>query len=205
MATEAWDALSLPPWDECSRTEFRKAFPAANVVDCRKKMVIEQVGAIGLGEVGEADFYLHEAGKAKVLLFRARKHCLPAAPMFISDEYILLDEPCAGYLVVDKAGRELYQIPKLWFPYLTTNKEGTFFAAYERIDSVFHPFEGTRKIRVKVFRSEDGKKIFECHWDLAADDSINDGRVTLSDDGSRVALLRGRKILVFALPSSHGK
>src|SRR5437764_1628418 len=85
-------------------------------------------------------------------------------------------------------------------PYLTSDLNGTRFAAYERDASFLHSLEGTtNKLRVKVFHSSDGKKLFEYRWNVTADEVITDGRVALSDDGSLVSLVRGHEVFIFAL------
>jgi hypothetical protein len=191
--------LLLPPWDECPRTRFREVYPAVNVIDCRKQMTIEQIGGIGPTVTEPAQFYLQEPGKEKVLIFRAKKRCQPGDPRFISDQLILL-RPCNDNVVVDKAGHKVYDMPRLTYYYLTVSRDGTRFAAYERDISFFHQFEGTDRLRVKVFRSFDGEKLFDYRWH-PANELTNDGRVALSDDGSRLAILRGEELLIFALPT----
>jgi hypothetical protein len=103
--------------------------------------------------------------------------------------------------VVDKRGQRLYKIPKLTDPYIATNREGTRFVVYERDSSFLGQFNDTSdKKRIKVFRSSDGKKLLEYRWGLIDGDRLNDGRVALSDDGSLAGLIRGREVMVFAVP-----
>jgi hypothetical protein len=150
-------------------------------------MTIVQIGGIGFKKTEPAEFYLQDLGKEKVLIFRARKRCQPGAPRFISDQLILL-RPCNDNVVVDKKGRKVYDMPRLSFYYLTMNRDGTRFAVYERDESFFHQFEGTDRLRVKVFRSSDGTKLFDYRWHLA-DEATNDGRIALSDDGSLLGMI----------------
>src|SRR5262249_3006517 len=131
LSRESLAGLSLPAWDECPRTRFRKAYPAVNTIDCRKQMTIEQIGGIGLKEAEPAEFYLQEAGKEKGLILRARERCRPGDPRFISDELILL-RPCYDNVVVDKKGNKVYDMPRLSYYYLTLDREGIKFAVYER-------------------------------------------------------------------------
>jgi len=193
-------SLSLPPWDECPRTEFREPFPAANIVDCRKQMVIEQIGGIGLlGPTEPAQFYVEEPGREKTLIFRAYEKCQPGDPKFISDDLILLRQ-CHNDVVVNKKGKHIYKLPKLADCYVTPSADGTRFAVYERDASFFSEIEGrTDKLRVRVFRTSDGHKVFDHRWH-AGHEAINDGRVALSDDGLLLAFMEGDEVLVFRLP-----
>lgn len=188
--------LVLPPWDDCRRTQFRKGSPELNIIDCRNQLTIEQVGGVGKGEVAPAEFYLQEPAKERVLIFRAHKKCQPGDPRFISDELILL-WPCNNNVVVDKAGRKVYDMPRLTWYWLAVNRQGTRFAVYERDLTFFSLY--TNRLRVKVFRSSDGKKLFDYRWHVD-DEATNDGRIALSDDGLLLAILRGQELLVFALP-----
>jgi len=193
--------VALPPPIDFAAGFGRKPFPAVNIIKRWKQMSIEEIGGIGLGQVPDAEFYLQEPGRPKVLLSRGGPRCTPGDPEFVGDHYILLF-PCSGKnVVVDKQGRKVYELPNLSNPYVAPNLEGTRFATYERDASFFHSFEGTtNKLRVKVFHSSDGKKLFEYRWNVSDDEGISDGRVALSDDGSQVALVRGHEILIFPVP-----
>ncbi|HYL92741.1 MAG TPA: hypothetical protein VEW69_06245, partial [Alphaproteobacteria bacterium] len=97
-------------------------------------------------------------------------------------------------------GEQVYALPKLSDAYVIPNHNGTRFVTYERIASFLCLVCETEKLRVQVFRSADGKKLFEYQWRLSdAPDSISSGRVALSDDGALVALIRGEEVLVFAI------
>lgn len=198
LAEQTISQLTLPQWDECPRTRFRKMYPAVNLIDCRKSMSLEQIGGIGPGVTEPAEFYLQEPGKEKVLIFRARKRCQPGDPRFISDALILL-RPCNNNVVVDKKGQKVYDMPSLTYYYVTVNRNGTRFAVYERDISFFNQFGGTDRLRVKVFRPSNGEKLFDYRWH-PADELTNDGRIALSDDGSLLAIVRGNEVLIFRLP-----
>jgi hypothetical protein len=155
----------------------------------------------GKPAVHDVKYFLEEPGKPKVLLFHG--HCLPRNPQFIGDDYILVFLCDLKAMVVNKQGRKLYGLPVLSFPYLAASRDGTRFAVYERDESFFHELQGTTdRIRVKVFRSSDGSKIFEKDWHVAKDEATGDGRIAVSDDGLLLALLRSHEVLVFNLPSS---
>jgi hypothetical protein len=197
VSKERLSAISVPPWKDCQRTEGRRPFPAVNTIDCWKQMTIEQIARITHKGPDETEYYLREPGKEPILLFQGR--CNDRDPHFVSDDYVLLTLCDLKNIVVNKQGQKVYDLPKLSDPYITLNREGTRFAAYERDSSFFSELEGTtNRLRVKVFRSSDGEKLFEYHW-RPKYDRTNDGRVALSDDGSLVALVQAGDILIFAL------
>ncbi len=201
VSEESSAGISLPEWDECPRTLFRKPFPEVNIVDCRKQMTIEQIGGIGLVEPrGNAEYYLHEPGKDRVLLLRA--HCITSDPRFVGDDYILV-KLCSGKrVVVNKQGHTIYDMPKLVYVYVAPNREGTRFAAQERDSSFLGQFaDTTDRKRMKVFRTSDGRQLFEHRWGQVEGDLLNDGRVALSDDGALAALIQGWEVIAFAVPS----
>jgi len=200
ISQERVQVIHLPRWNECGRTVFKKASPEINIIDCRGQMTLEEIGGIGRGvQKGDTEYYLQEPGREKVLLFRG--HCPTGHPNFVSDEYILVTL-CTGKQVVDKEGHKVYEMPRLADPYIAPNRDGTRFVVHERDSSFLGQFNDiTDKKRMKVFRSSDGKKLFEYHWGQVEGDGLNDGRVALSDDGSLAALIRGREMLVFAVPS----
>jgi len=165
-------------------------------------MNIEQIGGVDLHETHLAEYYLREPGREKMLIFRAQRRCQPGDPRFISDDYILL-RPCNNNMVVNKEAKKIYDMPNLGWYYLTLNREGTRFAVYQRNVSFWHELEGTtNRLRVRVFRSSDGRKLFDYPWHTNGDDPNYDGRIALSDDGSLVAIIRREELLVFAVPSS---
>lgn len=202
VSGEGWSELSLPPWDDCPRTRSGKEAHGLEVVDCRKQMVIERTRGNGT-KFDPSEYYLHEPGKERVLIFRARSRCHPDNPKFINDEHILLQSCDRNYLVVNKKGEKIYGMPNLAEPYLTLNSAGTRFAVYERDSSFFHSLEGTTdKLRVRVFRSSDGEMLFDYRWHTRGDDPTYDGRIALSDDGSLLAILQKEEALIFALAPS---
>jgi hypothetical protein len=176
---------------------FRKAFPAVNIIARRKQMSIEQIGGIGLPPIGDSEYYLQEPGKANVLLFRGR--CISGDPSFVGDEYILIGRCDGTNVVLNKLGRPVYKLPRLNYPYIAVNSRGTRFVIYEREKLSIHPFENTYKVRIRVFRSFDGKQLFEYRLHPRANEGSNDARVALSDDGSLLALVGAGDILIFSI------
>jgi hypothetical protein len=201
ISQERGKVIYLPRWDECGRTIFKKASPEVNIIDCRGQMRLEQIGGIGRGvQKGDTEYYLQEPGKDKVLL--SRGHCRPSAPHFISDKYVLVTLCNGKRIVANKQGQKVYAMPKLSDIYVAPSLLGTRFAVHERDSSFLGQFNDiTDKKRMTVFRSSDGKKLFEYRWGDVDDDGLNDGRVALSDDGSLAALIRAREVMVFAVPS----
>jgi hypothetical protein len=198
-------SVSLPSWDECNRTLFKKPFPEVNVVDCRDHMTIEQVGGIGRGPTkGDAEYFLQEGNSGRALLLRNR--CSTSDPRFVGEQQILLTLCNGKQIVVNKQGQKIYDFPKLIDPYITSNMQGTRFVVQERNQSLLGQLNDTTdKKRMKVFRSSDGKKLFEYRWGQVDGDRLNDGRVALSDDGSMVALIRGNEVMLFAVASGPDK
>lgn len=195
---EEWSSWFLPAWEECPRTRFRKPFPEANIISCWKQMVIEQIGGIGLRHVGESEYYLHARGKERVLLLREPCN---VDPQFAGDRQIVVGLCKGENLVVDEQGKKIYDLPRLSEPHIAPNRESTRFVVHECYGSIFQ-IEGADKRRVRVFRTSDGRKLFEYRWNLHGADGCEEGRAALSEDGSLVALLRGPEVLVFALPKS---
>jgi hypothetical protein len=209
VAEDRLAAIQLPPREESPRTVLGGAISEGNTIARWKQMAIEEICDTehcsqppGKRAVRMAEYYMREPGKVKVLLFRI--NCLPDRPRFVGDEEILINLCNGKNFVVNKKGQKLYDLPRLVWPYVTLNHEGTRFVVYERDQSFFQGFSGDccDKRRVKVFRSSDGKKLFEYHWNGAGDDGINNGRVALSDDGSLLALVRSHEVLVFTIPAT---
>lgn len=171
-----------------------------------KQMAIEQVCDVescseppGQPAVRDVKYYLKKPNNRSVLLFH--DHCLSDSPAFIGDEYILFFSCNSKDVVVNSDGEPVYSLPALAFPYIAVNRGGTRFAVYERDESFFHELEGTTdRVRVKVFQSSNGKKMFEARWHTKGE-STRDGRVALSDNGSLLAVIHSGKVLVFTLPA----
>lgn len=171
------------------------------MIDCRGELTIEQIGGIGaVAPRGDAEYYLHKSGKTRVLLYRA--NCITGDPRFVGDGYILL-KPCkAKPIVVNEQGQKIYEMPKLADAYIAPNRNGSSFATQERDSSFLGQFKDiTDKKRMRVFRTSDGKQLFEYRLPEVEKDSLNDGRVALSDDGAMVALIQGWEVLAFRVSS----
>ncbi len=195
-------AISLFLVNPCPLTRFRKRFPEVNVLECWKEMVLEQVGGIGLGDEGPTEYYLRLPGKERVRLFHG--NCWPEDPHFVGDDQILVNQCNGKALVLNTKGRKLYSFPRLSMAYIALSDQGTRFAAYERSSSFLHELEGTtNRLKVRVFRSSDGKKIFERKWHRAEGEGTNDGQIALSNDGSRLAIVRGQEVQIYLLPEPH--
>jgi hypothetical protein len=197
-------AVSLLLVNSCPRTRFRKRFPEVNLLECWKEMVLEQVGGIGLSNEEPMEYYLRLPGNERVLLFHgSHRNCWPGDPHFVGDDQILVNQCNGKSLVLNTRGTKLYSFTKLSEAYIALNDEGTRFAVFERSSSLLHEFEGTNRLKVSVFRSADGRKIFERKWHLGDRDGINDGRIALSNDGSLLAIARGGEVQIFRLPVTH--
>lgn len=194
----------------CHDSLRREALPQRgedHIVARWKQMAIEQICDVescsqppGKPSVRDVKYYLQKPNNRSVLLFH--DHCLSRPPVFIGDEYTLFFRCDLKAMVVNTDGEPVYRLPAFAFPYIAVNRGGTRFAVYERDESFFHELEGTTdRVRVKVFQSSNGKKIFEARWH-AKGESTRDGRIALSDDGSLIAVIHLGEVLVFTLPPS---
>lgn len=204
------DRASKIPLASCQ--DFAQRQPVLPISDRHivaywKQMSIEQVCDVescsqppGKPRVREVTYYLESPGKPKLALFHL--NCLPRAPQFIGDSYILIFLCDLKSIVVNTQGERIYEMAALSFPYVAVNHTGTRFAVYERDESFWHELEGTtNRVRVKVFQSSTGKKLLELRWRVNGE-STRDGRLALSDEGSLLAIIRSGEVLVFAIPSS---
>jgi hypothetical protein len=191
--------VSLPPREERGLTKPRQPSPAVNTVARWKDMAVEQVGGVGMRNTGNAEYFLREPGKDRTSLLR-----LPCDgnPSFVGNEHILFHACNGKMLVVNKKGARVYEM-SLSYPYLLPSGEGDRFVVYDREESFFHQFGGTDRVHIMVFRSADGKKLFERQWRPTQNESTNDGRAALSHDGSLVAVARDAEVLVFQVPADR--
>lgn len=115
-------------------------------------------------------------------------------------------EPCSeGAFTADRNGKHLYAMPHFKFWDLASNKSETRFAVFERGRSFLHEFgQGTYdRLRVIVYRTDTGEKLFERKWSASATEHPVFEGVALSDDGSVVYLCReGGSPLSFSLSGS---
>jgi hypothetical protein len=187
--------ISLPPREEEGITKPLHPFPAINIVSRWNHMSIQQVGGVGLRNVEDAEYYLTEPGKDRSLILR-----LPCDgnPQIVGSGYFLFRFCNGKKAVVDKSGKHLYHIATS-DAYATPNAQGDRFVVYDRRESFFHQFEGTDQLRVIVYRSSDGKKLFEKRWHPAKYEGGHDGRVALSDDGLILAMVKSGKLLLFRI------
>jgi hypothetical protein len=191
---ESLRGISLPPWGDPEITRFRKPAPAVNVIGRLGDTLLEQIDGVGWSP-GRPEYYLQEPGKQRIAIFQPK--CIPPDPKIVGRELVLLHLCSGKNMVVDQSGQKKYSFANLTFADVAPNDRGTRFLTYERKNSLFH--QGTYWKRLRVFRSIDGKKLFEYRW-RAEGDYTNTDRAALSDDGSWLALVRSGKVLMFALP-----
>jgi len=165
----------------------------------------------------QCSFYLEAPHQPRTLLFPEQKECsrwypFDILPQFLGPDRILLPlaqqahRPTAPYPVVDRTGKIRYQLKMLG--YIAPNRSGTHFVIYWQTMSFWQRLliEGARDDRahVEVYRSEDGKKIFEADEGIPATEADWDHPVALSEDGSLLAWVRGSTLHVYKLPSTVG-
>lgn len=194
LSAESLRGIPLPPWGDPELTRFRKPAPAVNVIGRWRNTLLEQIDGVGWNP-GRPEYYLQEAGTQRIPLFQPK--CIPPDPTIVGRELVLLHLCNGKNVVVDQRGQKKYNFPNLKWADVAPNDRGTRFLTYERENSLFHV--GTYRKRLRVFRSIDGKKLFEYRW-RAEGDYTNADRAALSDDGSWLALVRSGKVLMFALP-----
>ena len=175
---------------------------SGRVVARRKQMWIEQVcdqpicvEPPGKPTVRDSKFYLRSPGQEPALIWEV--HCLPGRPLVLADDRIMVPTCGLAWQVIDNSGRKLYRFSDLSDPYFAVSSQGNRLAVYERTGGFFR-IEGYDHVRVRVFDCSNGKQLFHLRWPIG-NDSIDHGRVALSDDGALVAILRSGQLLVFAL------
>jgi hypothetical protein len=99
------------------------------------------------------------------------------------------------------SGTVQYKLHRFWYFEITPDKIGTRFAVFERGRSSWHELaDGSYdKLRLLVYSTEDGKKLFERKWSQAAGEMVTEARIALSDDGSTL-YLRQNQTTTFPIP-----
>lgn len=198
------ETLALGPCDGPPQEQAHNSSARTHVVAQRKQMAIEQVcdqesckESPGAPRIRSVKYYLKRPDTAPVLLFE--EHCLGTPPLFLADEYILFVQCDLKNVVVNDQGKQLYQLPAFAFPFVAVSRDGTRFAVYERDVSFWHGLAGTTdRIRVSVFQTLNGKKLFKLGWHTNGE-AAEEGQMSLSDDGSLLAVVRSGEVLVFAI------
>lgn len=100
-------------------------------------------------------------GERRLLYTDKKKNCAVSAVFLNSDHLLILS--CDGHFVVNLQATVQYKIPRYEYAYYTANRFGTRFAVYERGRSFWHAIgdESYDKMRVVVYSTEEGKRLFE--------------------------------------------
>jgi hypothetical protein len=96
-------------------------------------------------------------------------------------------------------------MPNFKYSDIVPNKSGTRLAAFERGRSAWHEFgQGTYdKLRLLVYSTADGKRLFEHNWSQASDEIVGQEKIELSDDGLTLSLHSQKGTQVFSVPGSR--
>lgn len=131
------------------------------------------------------------AGNRKAIFVDKKPDCSIAAG-FISASRLYI-EPCSGSaFIADQNGSRLYRMPKFKYWDIASDKSGSRFAIFERGRSFWHEFgQGTYdELRLIVYRTDGGKRLFERKWSADSGERPDDERIGLSDDGLALYLCR---------------
>lgn len=147
---------------------------------------------ISVVQVDNLLFVRSEKG-ARTHLYTDRKQHCPSRATLLSRTHVFI-EGCSQTFVADLNGVVQYKLHRFWFFEIAPNKMGTCFAIFERGRSAWHEFSDGRydKLRLVVYSTEDGKKLFERKWKQASGEKVIGAKIDLSDDGSTLYLREDR-------------
>jgi hypothetical protein len=150
--------------------------------------------------VNHNQLFLQALDGRRTLLYRDKVSCSDAAA-FLDSSHIFV-QSCAGAFVLNSNGVRLYKMPRFEFWDIASNSAGTKFAVFERGRSAWHQFgDGSYdKLRLLVFRTDTGEKLFERKWGASPDEDPISERVGLSDEGTLYLCRKERPPLSFPVP-----
>jgi len=113
-------------------------------------------------------------------------------------------EGCSRTFVADLSGVVQYKLHSFVFFDIVPNRMGTRFAVFERGRSAWHDLaDGSyNKLRLLVYSTEDGRKLYTRKWSQAPDELIIEARISLSDDGSTL-YLHQNQTTKFSIPAGR--
>ena len=160
--------------------------------------------------------FLQHTGQQPTVIFPGNKERLryaydcPIGARFLGVDRIAVLDCSRKAIVTDDRGQKKYMIATdLVEGNARLNRDGTDFTVYQYSLSPkkwpLVPFAvlsdevtiAADRANVKVFSSKDGRQLFEYTWNLDKNERYNGGPVALSEDGSRLALIKNSELLIF--------
>jgi hypothetical protein len=144
-------------------------------------------------------FIQFEDGRRVPLYTPQEPRCISKAALLNSSRVFI--EGCSRAFVADLNGGLQYKLQKFRFFDLVPNRMGTRFAVFERGRSAWHELSNGSydKLRLVVYSTKDGKKLFERKWSESPGELVIGARIALSDDGSTLYLQQGQTT-TYSLP-----
>lgn len=165
-----------------------------------KEHVMSRWENISVIRIDDQLFVQFENGHRSHLYIDRKPRCLSRAALLNSTRVLV--EGCSRTFVADLTGVVQYKLHRFWFYDIATNRGGTRFAVFERGRSAWHDFanESYNKLRLVVYSTADGKKLYERKWSQAPDEMVVEASISLSDDGSTLYLHQNRTT-TFSIPA----
>jgi hypothetical protein len=178
--------------------------PPDMMAEFMKERVLSHWEYLSVVRVGSQLFLLSAAGQRTQLYTDKKAHCSVAAS-FLNKSHIYIQTCNKGSFVSDLNGAVLYKMPNFKYSDIVPNKLGTRFAVFERGRSAWHEFgQGTYdKLRLLVYSTADGKRLFQHKWSQAPDEIVGHEKIELSDDGSTLSFQNQKGTQIFSVPRSR--
>jgi hypothetical protein len=153
-----------------------------------KEQVMSRWENISVVQVDYQLFVQFENGSRVHLYTDKKQNCWSRATL-LNRTHVFV-EGCSRTFVADLNGVVQYRLHRFWFFDIAPNRLGTRFAVFERGRSAWHELgDGSyNKLRLLVYSTEDGKKLFERRWSQARGELVIEAKIALSDDGSTLYL-----------------
>lgn len=165
-----------------------------------KEHVMSRWGNITVVQV-DYQLFVQFKEDPRVHLYTDKKpRCVLRATLLNSGRVFI--QGCSRTFVADLSGVVQYKLRRFWFFDIATNQIGTRFAVFERGRSAWHDFANGSydKLRLMVYSTGDGKKLYERRWRQEPDELVTEARIALSDYGSTLYLYQNRTTTYFIGP-----
>jgi len=147
-------------------------------------------------------FIQFENGRRTHLYTDKKPRCILRATVLNSSRVFV--EGCSRTFVADLNGVIQYKLHRFSFFDIAPNRTGTRFAVFERGRSAWHDLANSsyNKLRLVVYSTKDGKKLYERKWSQAPHELVEEARISLSDDGSTL-YLQQNQTTTFSIPAGR--
>ena len=131
-------------------------------------------------------FIQFENGRRTHLYTDKKPRCILRATLLNSSRVFV--EGCSRTFVADLNGVIQYKLHRFSFFDIAPNRTGTRFAVFERGRSAWHDLANSSydKLRLLVYSTKNGKKLYERKWRQAPQELVDEARISL---GRRVNAL----------------